>query len=165
VARRYIVTLPDEEQKTLDALAHKGKVAARRLARANILRLAHAQRTDSVIAETLRVSLATIARVREKSVMGGLDFALQEDSRSGALHKFDGKQETFLVALTCGTPPQGHVCWIMQLLTDKLLALKVIEQPVCDETIRLTLKKRSQALVPRFTAKISPSATYSHKLL
>jgi len=146
VAKRYIVTLSDEEQKAIDALAHKGKIAARRLARANILRLAHAQRTDAVIAETLHVSLATIARVREKFVMGGLDFALQEDPRSGAPHKLDGKQEAFLVALTCSTPPQGHVCWTMQLLADKLLALKVIEQPVSDEMIRLTLKKTISSL-------------------
>ena len=146
MAKKYIVTLKDEEQSALTALTRKGRVAVRRLARANILRMAHEQFTDPQIATALKVSIATIERTREKFVLGGLDYALQEDPRTGAPRKMDGKQEAFLVALACSTPPQGHSCWTMQLLADKLLEREVIEQLVSPETIRLTLKKRSQAL-------------------
>ena len=142
MAKKYIVTLKDEEQSALTALTRKGRVAVRRLARANILRMAHEKFTDQQIATALKVSIATIERTREKFVLGGLDYALQEDPRTGAPRKMDGKQEAFLVALACSTPPQGHSCWTMQLLADKLLEREVIEQLVSPETIRLALKKK-----------------------
>lgn len=142
MAKKYIVTLNAEEQAALDVLTRKGKVAVRHLARANILRMTHEKFTDQEIATALKVSIATIERTREKFVLGGLDYALQEDPRTGAPCKMDGKQEAFLVALACSTPPQGHSCWTMQLLADKLLEREVIEQPLSAETIRLALKKK-----------------------
>jgi transposase len=143
MTKKYLVTLTDEEHAALNALTRKGKVAVRRLARANILRMAHEQFTDHDIATALKVSIATIERVREKFVLGGLDYALSEEPRAGAPRKLDGKQEAFLVALACSTPPPGHVCWTMQLLADQLLERAVIEQPLCAETIRLALQKKS----------------------
>ncbi len=142
MTKKYVVALKDEEQAVLNALTRKGKVAVRRLARANILRMAHEKFTDQEIAIALKVSVATIERAREKFVLGGLDYALQEDPRTGAPRKMDGKQEAFLVALACSVPPPGHSCWTMQLLADKLLEREVIEQPLAAETIRLALKKK-----------------------
>jgi transposase len=146
MTKKYIVTLHDDDQVALDILTRKGKVAVRRLARANILRMAHEKFSDREIATALKVSVATIERTREKFVLGGLDYALKEDPRTGAPRKMDGKQEAFLVALACSTPPQGHLCWTMQLLADKLLERKVIEQPLSAETIRLALKKKISSL-------------------
>jgi len=142
MTKKYIVTLEDEEQAALNILTRKGKIAVRRLARANILRMAHEKFSDREIATALKISIATIERTREKFVLGGLDYALKEDPRTGAPRKMDGKQEAFLVALACSTPPQGHSCWTMQLLADKLLEREVIEQPLSAETIRLALKKK-----------------------
>jgi len=126
----------------LNALTRKGKVAVRRLARANILRMAHEKFSDQEIAPALKVSVATIERTREKFVLGGLDYALQGHPRTGAPRKMDGKQEAFLVALAWSTPPQGHSCWTMQLLADKLLEREGIAQPLSAETIRLVLKRK-----------------------
>ncbi len=78
---------------------------ARRLTRAHILRLAHEQHTDEAIAQLLHTSVATIERVRERFVVGGVDYALREEPRLGAPRKLDGKPEAFLVALVCSTPP------------------------------------------------------------
>ena len=146
MVKKYVVTLSDEEQMTLDALTHKGKVAARKLTRANILRLAHDKYTDEEIAEMVDTSLATIERVREKFVVGGLEWALSEDPRAGAPPKMDGKQAAFLVALACSTAPPGHACWTMQLLADRLLELKVIEQAISDDTVQRALKKTNSSL-------------------
>ena len=46
-----------------------------------------------------------------------------------------------MVALACSDAPEGRSNWTMQLLADKLMELKVIEQPISDETVRVTLKK------------------------
>lgn len=141
MTKKYLVSLTDEELATVLALTHKGRIAARRLTRAHILRLAHEQQTDETIAQTLHTSVATIERVRERFVLGGVDYALREEFRAGAPRKLDGKQEAFLVALACSTPPEGHRAWTMQLLTDRLIESKVADQDLSDETVRRTLKK------------------------
>ncbi len=141
MTKKYVVTLNDEEVDAIEQLTRKGRVAARRLKRANILRLAHHQYLDAEIAEIVNTSIDTVERVRAKFVLGGLEWALKEEPRSGAPSNLDGKQEAFLVALACTTPPTGHECWTMQLLADKLLELKIIEQEMSDETVRRALKK------------------------
>jgi hypothetical protein len=42
MVKKYVVTLTSEEQTAIDALTHKGRVAARKLMRANILPLTDA---------------------------------------------------------------------------------------------------------------------------
>jgi transposase len=146
MTKKCLVTLTDEELASVLALTHKGRIAARRLMRAHILRLAHERQTDEVIAQTLHTSVATIERVRERFVMGGVDYALSEAPRAGAPRKLDGKQEAFLVALACSTPPEGHRAWTMQLLADRLIESKVVDQELSDETVRRTLKKTISSL-------------------
>jgi len=141
MTKKYLVTLTDDELAKVVALTHKGRIAARRLTRAHILRLAHEPQSDEAIAQTLHTSVATIERVRERFVMGGLDYALSEEPRLGAPRKLAGKQEAFLVALACSTPPEGHRAWTMQLLADRLIESRVVDPELSDETVRRTLKK------------------------
>ena len=145
MAEKHVVQLNREENEAIEKLLRKGKVAARRLKRANILRLAHANYSDAAISDALAASIATIERTRAKFVQGGLEWALSEEPRSGAPAKLDGKQEAFLIALACTTPPAGHACWTMELLTDRLLKMRVIGTPLSDETVRRTLKKMNSS--------------------
>ena len=75
--------------------------------------------------------------------------SLEDKPRPGGKPKLDGKQEAFLVALACSDAPDGYERWTMQLLADKLVELQVIDEPISDETVRLRLKKRRQALAER----------------
>ncbi len=156
--KKYVVALTTDESSAIDALRQKGRIAVRKLMRANILRLAHEQYTDEEIADSLQTSIATIERARAKFVIGGLEWALQEDPRPGAPHKLDGKQEAFLVALACSEPPTGAHCWTMQLLADNLLTLKVIAQAVSDETVRRALKKTNSSRGSERNGVSPPSA-------
>ena len=143
MAKKYLVTLSEEEQHALELLTKKGKASARRLTRAHILRMADAQQTDAEIAAALNVGVVTVERIREKFVIGGLEWALAERPRLGGRRKLDGKQEALLVALACSEPPSGHHCWTMQMLADRMVELKVAEAPLSDETVRRALKKTS----------------------
>jgi|WetSurMetagenome_2_1015567.scaffolds.fasta_scaffold161899_3 transposase len=176
MAKKYLVTLTDEELTQVLALTHKGRIAARRLMRAHILRLAHEQQTDEVIAHTLQTSVATVERIRERFVLGGVDYALAEEPRVGAPRKLDGKQEAFLVALACSTPPEGHRAWTMQLLADQLIKSKVVEPELSDETVRRTLKKTISSrgsvvngvfrrLVPSLSGAWKMCSTYTRSLI
>jgi hypothetical protein len=54
--------------------------------------------------------------------------------------KLDGRAEARLIALACSAPPEGRAVWTMRLLADKLVELEVVDS-ICDETVRLALKK------------------------
>jgi transposase len=140
MAKRYLVTLTEEERAHLLALTKKGKVSARKLTRAHILLQADAGVSDKAIAAALHIGIATVERIRKRFVEEGLDAVLSERPRPGGQRRLDGKQEAFLIALACSTPPEGRQCWTMQLLADKLVAVQVVEA-ISDETVRRTLKK------------------------
>jgi transposase len=141
-AKRYAVTLTDEERAQLLALTKKGRGAARRLTRAHILLQADAGATQETIAAALHIGRATVVRICRRFVEEGLEAALRDRSRPGAQRKLDGKQEAFLIALACSPPPEGRKGWTMQLLANKLVELRVVEA-IADETVRRTLKKTS----------------------
>jgi transposase len=140
VAKKYIVSLTAEEHSKLLALLKKGKTAARKVARANILLLAHEGATDDTIAASLHIGTATVERTRKKFVDGGLDWALTERPRPGGKAKLDGKSEAFLVALACSAPPAGRAEWTMQLLADQIVEIGLVPS-ISDETVRRVLKK------------------------
>jgi transposase len=140
MAKKYLVTLTDEERAQLHALTKRGTVSARRLTRAHLLLQADAGLSDEAIAQALHIGTATVERIRKRFVEEGLEAALSERPRPGGQRKLDGRQEAFLIALACSTPPEGRQCWTMQILADKLVELRVIDA-ISDETIRRTLKK------------------------
>jgi putative transposase len=140
MAKRYIVTLTDTERAHLLTLIKKGTVSARKLSRAHTLLQAEAGATDEAIAAALHLGIATVERIRKRFVEEGLEAALTERARPGGRRKLDGRQEAFLIALACSTPPEGRQCWTMQILADRLVALRVVDA-ISDETVRRTLKK------------------------
>jgi transposase len=140
MAKKYIVTLTDEERAQLHAVTRRGTVSARRLTRAHLLLQADAGLSAEAIAQALHIGTATVERIRKRFVEEGLEAALSERPRPGGQRKLDGRQEAFLIALACSTPPEGRQCWTMQILADKLVELRVIDA-ISDETIRRTLKK------------------------
>jgi transposase len=145
MAKKYIIDLNEVEKKALVELTSKGKPGARKIKRANILLLAHDGKTDLEIAALLQTSLPTVERTRQKFVVGGLDFSLNERSRAGRFPKIDDKVETILTTLAQSKPPAGRVRWTLQLLADRLVALTHLES-LSDEAVRLVLKKTISSL-------------------
>ena len=140
MAKKYIVDLTQDEKEVLVELTGKGKSGARKIKRANILLLAHDGKTDLEIAALLHTGLRTVERTRQKFMLGGLDFSLDERSRAGRFPKIDDKVETILTTLAQSQPPAGRVRWTLQLLADRLVALTHLES-LSYEAVRLVLKK------------------------
>lgn len=145
-AKRYKVTLTDEERAELKAIASKGKGNARRIRRAHVLLLADESQPDGAwrdddIAKALGVHARTVGRIREKCVEEGIEAALNHTQPQKSRGKvLDGAAEARLVQLACSTPPDGHERWSLRMLTDKFIELEVVET-VSRETVRTTLKK------------------------
>jgi hypothetical protein len=81
-----------------------------------------------------------VRKLRKRFSEQGLEAALRERPRPGAVPKLRGKPEAFLIALTCSDPPQGREHWTMQLLADRLVELEWVDS-ISDETVRRVLKK------------------------
>jgi len=131
--KKYIVRLTDEDRDQLTKLLTKGNVAVKKHKIAQILLGVDAspkglQYTDSQMSKEVKVSAATVNRLRKKFI--------PRISR----RKFDGEGEARLIALCCSQAPEGHFRWTLRLLADKIVECQVIET-VSHETIRHTLKK------------------------
>jgi transposase len=143
---KYVVRLAQEEREELESLVKRGKVAAEKRRRAQILLKADAGAegsglTDQEVASALDVGIATVHRVRQAYVEESLQGAL---SRKPAVchrpRKLDGDGEARLVAVACGPAPEGRARWTLRLLADKLVELEVVDT-INKETVRRTLKK------------------------
>ena len=143
--KRYIVDLTEEERASLLDLIKSGKHAARKLNRARILLLADEGKPDSEIAEALYTGIATVQRTRQRFVEGNLDGALNERPRPGARSKLDEKGEALLETLATSKPPEGRKRWTLELLGDRLVQLRVVDD-ISYETVRRRLKKNALSL-------------------
>ena len=144
--KKYIVSLSPSERRELDQFSRTGKAAAYAITHARILLKADTASAeggwvDSDISAALKVSVATIERVRQRCVEAGIAACLKQRPRART-RLLDGEQEAHLVALTCSPAPEGRARWTLRLLRDQLVALEIVET-ISHETVRQTLKKTS----------------------
>ena len=104
---------------------------------------------DEDIARVLQIGRATVERVRRRCVEEGIEAALgRKEQQRRRPKKLDGAAEARLIALACGEPPEGRARWTLRLLSDRLVECEIVES-IHPETVRKTLKKRTQALAER----------------
>jgi len=147
--KTYRVRLTEEERRALEALATKGRVAARRAAHARILLKADEgpeggggpRWTDARIAEALEVGENTVQRLRRRCAEEGPLAALERrPSKTPPRRALDGRAEAHLVALSCGAAPEGREGWSLRLLAAKMVELEYVDA-LSYETVRRVLKK------------------------
>ncbi len=150
MAKKYRVTLTEDERTMLTTMINSGTAPARTVTHARILLKADQAEggpawTDEAIRDALDVRLSTIARVRERFVEENLAAALQRRSPSHH-HRclLDGTEEAHLVALTCSPPPEGRERWSLRLLADKMVELEYVDD-ISHETVRQVLKKMNSS--------------------
>ena len=141
-----MVRLTDEERTEREDLIRTGKRAASVLIHARILLKTDAGANgpgwdDDRITEALECGVSTVYRVRQAFVEEGLTAALFRKKPTGRQYrKLDGTQEAHLIALACGTPPEGRTNWTLRLLADRWVELEVVDA-ISPECVRMTLKK------------------------
>src|SRR6266581_1675405 len=135
---RYRVELSQAERDELTAMLSKGKRAARKLKRAQILLAADAGRSDEEIARAVAVGGSTVYRTKRRFVEGNLERALSEEPRPGAERKLTGKEEALLVATACASPPKGRSRWTLKLLAGAIVKL-TDHTSLSHETVRRRL--------------------------
>jgi transposase len=101
--------------------------------------------------QALDVGRATVERTRKRFVLEGFEIALNGRPRQRTYErKLDGKAEAHLIALACSEPPEGHACWTLRLLAERVVQLEQVEvDTVSYETVRRVLKKVHSSLGSR----------------
>ena len=149
---KFVVRLSVNERLFLNGLVAETRTAKERSLRSRLFLKADADGpcwTDWQIADAFDISVLKVARLRKRCVLEGLDAALcQRPQANRKPRKLDGAGEARLVVWVCGKPPSGRSQWTLQLLADKLVELKIVDE-ISDETVRKTLKKRTPALASR----------------
>ena len=143
--KKYIVRLTEEERSILNDIIKKLKGTSQRVRRAQILLKADANGpnwTDQKIAEAFDCRRQTVENVRESLVTNGFDVTLNGKKRDIPPRKklLDGEQESKLIAMRLGSPPDGFSNWSLRLLAERVVALEIVES-ISYETVRRTLKK------------------------
>ena len=141
---KYHVYLTKENRQELESLIRKGESSARTQTRARILLLTDENQKKKKgtkdIGSVLMCALPTITAIRKKFVEGGLENALYDKARPGAIPKITGEVEAQLTMLACSTPPEGRSRWTLQMLADKLIELKLVDS-ISDVAVMHRLKK------------------------
>jgi hypothetical protein len=157
----YKVTLTEEERIRLKKLTYKGSHRSQKVLNALILLncdeggFQDSRSLNETVASVLQVSMRKIDRVKKRFVEEGIEVALS--GRKGERvykRKADGDFEAHLVALSCGSPPEGFARWSLRLLADRVVELNYIDS-ISYETVRRVLKKRNKALA---TARMGDSS-------
>jgi hypothetical protein len=146
---KYHVHLSKEDRQALETLIRSGESSARTQTRARILLLTDEsqkkKKGTEEIGSALMCSLPTITNIRKKFVEGGLENALYDKPRPGAIPKITGEIEAQLTMLACSAPPEGRSRWTLQLLADKLVELKLVDS-ISDVAVMHRLKKMNLSL-------------------
>jgi len=141
--KRNVVELTEEQTQAL-IRREDGPLTRRQRNRVQILLRSDSGETDQEIADGLGVGVGTVADVRRRFALGGLDAALDERPRPGAVPVLDGEGEALVIATACSPVPEGRATWTARMIGDRLVELRVVES-VSGDTIPRVLKRATSS--------------------
>jgi len=145
-----------KDQQQIAAMPGKGRESARVLRRAMILRQLNRGEKIVEVAAHVGVSRKTVRTISRRYREEGLESALHEKPRPGKRRALDVKQSQRIIAMVCGSPPEGRARWSVRLIADEAVRRKLVPR-VGRETIRVLLEShdlkpwREKKLVRRGT--------------
>ncbi len=130
------IQLTDDDLRSIHTRLSRGSTAARAQTRARVLDLLHRGQHPTAIADTLRLSVATVFNIKRRYLTEGLDAALLDKPRAGKPVTIDGVARAKITALACSSAPDGHARWTLRLLADK-----AVELGFCDSISHTSVKQ------------------------
>jgi putative transposase len=132
------IEVEQKDQRELAKILGGGVQQVRVILRAlSLLQLAKgssAPRVSSMIPLTPQA----IRNIGHRYQEGGLQAALYEKQRPGAVAVLDASQKQRIIAMVCGEPPAGRVRWTVRLVAQEAVKRKLVPR-VGRETIRILL--------------------------
>ena len=159
MAKRYRVTLTEDERIQLHKITTDGKTKSKRFVHARALLLCDSSADGPCwkvadVATALGVTSRTIEHVKRRFVENGLEAAINRKHRDTPPREviYDGAFDARLAQLACSDAPAGHARWTVRLLADKGVELAIA--PTCSPmAVCRSLKKTDFTLTAVHTGR------------
>ena len=137
--RRLALRLTTVEKQELKALLRGGVQSVRVVLRAlALLRLSEDQPV-AVVAGNLELTPKAVRQIGWRYRAGGLEGALYERPRPGAVPLLSAAERQRIIAMVCSDPPEGQARWTVRLVAREAVQRKLVPK-VGRETIRVLLE-------------------------
>jgi transposase len=136
---RVHVQLGKKNRRQLAVMLAKGRESARVLRRASILRQLDEGQRAAQVAANAGVAAKTVRAIARRYEEQGLESALYEKPRPGKQPSLDTGQSQRIIAMVCGSAPEGQARWTVRLIAEEAVKRKLTPQ-VGRETIRVLLE-------------------------
>ena len=90
------------------------------------------------IASVIALTPQAIRNIGHRYQQGGLERALYEKDRPGAVPLLEDSQRQRIIAMVCSSPPEGRARWTVRLVAEEAVKRKLVPK-VGRETIRVLL--------------------------
>ena len=145
MTKKYIVRLSEEERALLVDVVSKGRASAQKIKPANVLLKvdsAGPDWSDERAGEAFGCPPRTVFSIRQRLVEHGLEAALRRKPRERPSREplLDGGKQARLVQIACSEPPAGRARWTLQLRSERLVELEVVDS-ISPPTVMRALKK------------------------
>ena len=136
--RRLRVRLRKRDLEKVDGVLSGGIQAVRVVLRALALCQLHEGKPVSEVASSVRLTPKAVREIGRRYEDFGLEQALYDKQRPGAVAVLDDSQRQRIIAMVCSDPPEGRARWTVQLVTDEAIKRQLVPR-VGRETIRVLL--------------------------
>jgi transposase len=132
------VHLKPSERAQLRQLLKGGHEEVRHIRRAQILLQLDQGRSAAKIAEIIGVTDKTARTVGRRYQEGGLQHALEDNPRPGGEPLLTENQAQQIIAMVCGSPPEGLSRWSIRVTAEEVMKRKIVPH-IGRETVRVLL--------------------------
>jgi transposase len=140
MARRPLrIQLSSQDHAELKSLLRGGVQQVRVVLRALALLQMADGLTAPQVARSVCLTAKAVREIAHRYSSGGLEQALFEKQRPGAAELLEPPQKQRIVAMVCGSPPEGQARWTVRLITEEAVKRKLVPR-VGRETIRVLLQ-------------------------
>ena len=136
--RRVRVHLRKADRDKLEDVLHGGIQPVRAVLRALALEHLHQGKSVSEVAGIVRLTPKAVREIGRRYEDAGLDRALYDKPRPGAVPVLEDSQRQRIIAMVCSNPPEGRARWTVRLVAEEAVKRKLVPR-VGREAIRILL--------------------------
>ncbi len=136
--RRLRVRLKKVDREKLDDTLSGGIQPVRTVLRALALEHLHEGKSVSEVAGVVRLTAKAVREIGRRYEDAGLDQALYDKPRPGAVPVLEDSQRQRIIAMVCSHPPEGRARWTVRLVAEEAVKRKLVPQ-VGREAVRILL--------------------------
>ena len=134
------ISVTPKDRKILEQSLAGGSQPVRTVLRAlALLHLADGVAVPEVAHCVRQLTSKTVRMIAHRYQEGGLDRALYDKPRPGAVPLLSAAEKQRVIAMVCSHPPEGHARWTIRLIVEEAIKRKLVPR-AGRETIRILLQ-------------------------